>query len=67
VHGRHVERARQVVEDGVEQRLDALVLEGEPQKTGVSLRSSVALRIAALSLSIGISASSRMSSTSSSS
>ena len=27
VHGRHVERARQVVDDRVEQRLDALVLE----------------------------------------
>ena len=28
VHRRHVERARQVVDDGVEQQLDALVLEG---------------------------------------
>ena len=32
--GRHVERARQVVDDGVEERLDTLVLEGGPEQHG---------------------------------
>ena len=44
-----------------------LFLKDEPQSTGVSLMSSVALRIAATSFSFGISASSRIISTSSSS
>ena len=44
-----------------------LFLNEEPHRTGVSLISSVALRIAARSSSAGISASSRISSTSSSS
>ncbi len=32
VHGRDVERARQVLDNGVEQRLDAFVLEGGPEQ-----------------------------------
>ena len=36
VHGRHVERARQVVDDRVEQRLHALVLERGAASTGVT-------------------------------
>ena len=34
VHGRHVERAREVVDDGVEQGLDALVLERRAAEHG---------------------------------
>jgi hypothetical protein len=38
VHGRHVQRARQEVDDGVQQRLHARFLNEEPQRTGGHLR-----------------------------
>ena len=42
--GREVERAGQVVDDGVEHGLDALVLEGRPAQDGDHWRPSVAVR-----------------------
>jgi hypothetical protein len=41
LHGRDVERARQVVHDRVEQRLHALVLEGGAEQHGVIASASV--------------------------
>ena len=51
VHGRHVLRARQVVDDGVEQRLHARFLNAEPSSTGVTAIFSVAARRARLIIS----------------
>ena len=47
LHRRDVERRREIVDDGVEERLDALVLEGAPQITGTYFMARVPARTAA--------------------
>ncbi len=56
--GGNVERARQIVEHGVEQGLDALFLNAEPQTTARSHRQR-ALRISFLSIAVSGSVPSR--------